>query len=85
MARCARRIVGVIGLVSAVILAGVTTALAQAVLRQPPPSNSLRPASQQPAPGTTSQPAPADPLTLKPVTDAPPVEAAPIITFGATA
>ena len=83
VARCARRIVRVIGLVSAVILAGVTTAQAQAVLRQPPPSNSLRPASQQPAPGTTSQPAPADPLTLKPVTDAPPVEAAPIITFGA--
>ncbi len=83
VARCARRIVRVIGPVSAVILAGVTTAQAQAVLRQPPPSNSLRPASQQPAPGTTSQPAPADPLTLKPVTDAPPVEAAPIITFGA--
>ena len=83
VARCARRIVRVIGPVSAVILAGVTTAQAQAVLRQPPPSNSLGPASQQPAPATTGQPAPADPLTLRPVTDAPPAEAAPVINFGA--
>ena len=63
VARCARRIVRVIGPVSAVILAGVTTAQAQAVLRQPPPSNSPAPASQPPAPGrrapvTTGQPAP---------------------------
>ena len=37
VARCARRIVRVIGPVSAVILAGVTTAQAQAVPRQAPP------------------------------------------------
>ena len=83
VARCARRIVRVIGPVSAVILAGVTTAQAQAVPRQSPPSNSLTPARQQPVPATTGQPAPAGAATIKPVTDAPPIEAAPIITFGA--
>ena len=62
VARRPRRIVRVIGPVSAVVLAGVTTAQAQAVPRQPPPPNSPAPASQPPAPGTTSQPAPADPL-----------------------
>ena len=88
VARCARRIVRVIGPVSAVILAGVTTAQAQAVPRQPPPPNSPAPASQPPAPGTTSapvtagQPAPGAAI-MKPVTDVPPVVPAPVITFGA--
>jgi hypothetical protein len=89
VARCARRIVRVIGPVSAVILAGVTTAQAQAVPRQPPPPNSPAPASQPPAPGTatapvtTGQPSPTGAATIKPVTDAPQVEPAPIINFGA--
>ena len=43
----------------------------------------MTPARQQPAPATTGQPAPAGAATIKPVTDAPPIEAAPIITFGA--
>src|SRR5688572_1548794 len=87
VARCARRIVRVVGPVSAVILAGVTTAQAQAVPRQPPPPNSPAPASQ-PAPGTTSapvttgQPSPGAAI-MKPVTDLPPVVPAPVITFGA--
>ncbi len=90
VARRPRRIVRVIGPVSALILAGVTTtAHAQAVPRQPPPPNSPAPASQPPAPGTTSapvttgQPAPTGAVRLRPVTDVPPVEAAPVLTFGA--
>jgi outer membrane protein TolC len=77
------------GTVSAVILAAVTTAQAQAVPRQPPPPNSPAPASQPPSPGTTSapvttgQPSPAGAATLKPVTDVPSVEPPPIIRFGA--
>ena len=51
VARCARRIVRVIGPVSAMILAGVATAQAQAVPRQPPPPNSPAPASAAAAAG----------------------------------
>jgi len=86
--RSARRIVRVIAPMSAVFLAGVTTAQAQAVPRQPPPPNSPAPASQPPAPGTnapvtTGQPAPTGGARLNPVTDVTPIEAAPVITFGA--
>src|SRR5215203_3373837 len=86
--RSARRIVRVIAPMSAVFLAGVTTAQAQAVPRQPPPPNSPAPASQPPAPGTnapvtTGQPAPTGGARVNPVTDVTPIEAAPIITFGA--
>jgi hypothetical protein len=49
VARCARRIVRVVGPVSAVILAGVATAQAQAVPRQAPPPSSPARASQSPA------------------------------------
>ncbi len=90
VARRSRRIVRVIGPVSALILAGVTTtAHAQAVPRQPPPPNSPAPTSQPPAPGTTSapvstgQPSPTGAVQLRPVTDAPPVAPPPVITFGA--
>ena len=74
-----RRIVRVIGPMSAVFLAGVTTAQAQAVPRQPPPPNSPAPASQPPLPArrprTTGQPAPTGGARLKPVTDVTPIEA----------
>ena len=88
VARCARRIVRVVGPVSAVILAGVTTAQAQAVPRQAPPPNSPARASQSPAqattpPATTGQPAPAGAANIKPVSEAVPVEPAPILNFGA--
>jgi outer membrane protein TolC len=89
VARRPRRIVRVIGPVSALILAGVTTtAQAQAVPRQPPPPTSPAPTSQPPAPGTSApvtagQPAPTGAARIRPVTDAAPVEAAPVITFGA--
>src|SRR5687768_10355811 len=90
VARRPRRIVRVIGPVSALVLAGVTaTAQAQAVPRQPPPPTSPAPSSQPPAPGTTSapvttgQPAPTGAALLRPVTDVTPVEAPPVITFGA--
>ena len=43
VARHPRRIVGVIGQVSALILAGMTTAQAQAVPRQPPPPSAPGP------------------------------------------
>lgn len=93
VARRPRRIVRVIGPVSALVLAGVTaTAQAQAVPRQPPPPNSPAPTSQPPAPGTTSAPVTGQPGTtgqpttgaarLRPVTDVTPVEAPPVITFG---
>ncbi len=87
VARRPRRIVRVIGPVSALILAGAaTTAQAQAVPRQPPPPNSPAPASQPPAPGTTSAPITTGQpgaARLRPVTDVPPIEAAPVLTFGA--
>jgi outer membrane protein TolC len=89
VARRPRRIVRVIGPVSALILAGVTaTVQGQAVPRQPPPPNSPAPSSQPPAPGTsapvtTGQPAPTGGARLRPVTEATPIEAAPVMNFTA--
>jgi outer membrane protein TolC len=88
VARCARRIVRVIGPVSAMILAGVATAQAQAVPRQPPPPNSPAPASQPPqpatnAPVTAGQPSPGGAANIRPVSEAVPVEQAPILNFSA--
>ena len=73
VARCTRRIVRVIGPVSAAILAGVTTAQAQAPRQAPPPSS----------PAPASQPAPTGAANIKPVSEAVAVEPAPILNFGA--
>ncbi len=87
VARRPRRIVRVIGPVSALILAGVTaTAQAQAVPRQPPPPNSPAPTSQPPAPGTSGpdhdrRPGSRRGARIRPVTDVQPIEAAPVINF----
>jgi outer membrane protein TolC len=87
VARHPRRIVRVIGPVSALILAGVTSAQAQAVPRQPPPPNSPAPASQPPsgpqtnAPITTGQPSGG--ARLRPVSEATPLEPPPVVNFSA--
>jgi outer membrane protein TolC len=89
VARPPRRIVGVIGQVSALILAGMTTAQAQAVPRQPPPPSAPGPSNQRPPdPATRPAQAPETPTTpgvggarINPVTDVQPVEQAPVLNF----
>jgi outer membrane protein TolC len=74
VARRPRRIVRLVGPVSALILAGATSAQAQAVPRQAPPPTSPAPAGQPPASGGAM---------LKPVTTATPFEAPPVVNFSA--
>lgn len=87
VARPPRRIVGVIGQVSALILAGMTTAQAQAAPRQPPPPSAPGPSNQRPPDPATrppQTPAPATPGTgarLNPVSDVAAPEAPPVLTF----
>jgi outer membrane protein TolC len=89
VARPPRRIVGVIGQVSALILAGMTTAQAQAVPRQPPPPSAPGPSNQRPPDPATRPPQtpttpPATPgagAQVKPVGEGAAPEAPPVLNF----